>query len=89
MTGKVLEEHPVSVTDKEVERTILSFLGDQEQIPPMYSALDSLYQASAFKIFQGRGHMRFCGFADFDNLRCRIMPWIVMQKYQYVIFHLC
>ena len=39
MTGKVLEEHPVSVTDEEVERTILSFLGDQEQIPPMYSAL--------------------------------------------------
>ena len=39
MTGKVLEEHPVSVTDEEAERTILSFLGDQEQIPPMYSAL--------------------------------------------------
>ena len=39
MTGEVLEEHPVDVADEEVERTILSFLGDQEQIPPMYSAL--------------------------------------------------
>ena len=39
MTGKVLEEYPVDVAEEEVERTILSFLGDQEQIPPMYSAL--------------------------------------------------
>lgn len=39
MTGKVLEEHPVCVNEKETEKVILSFLGEQDQIPPMYSAL--------------------------------------------------
>lgn len=39
MTGKVLEEREVSVGEEEVREVILSFVGKQEQIPPMYSAL--------------------------------------------------
>lgn len=38
-TGKILEEHPVTVSGEEVRRAVFSFLGEQEQIPPMYSAL--------------------------------------------------
>ena len=39
MTGKVLREQPVNVTEKEASAVIRSFLGEQQQIPPMYSAL--------------------------------------------------
>lgn len=39
MTGKILTEHPVDVTEDEVISVIQSFLGEQQQIPPMYSAL--------------------------------------------------
>jgi tRNA pseudouridine55 synthase len=39
MTGSILEEHPVSTSEEQVRTTILSFLGEQQQIPPMYSAL--------------------------------------------------
>lgn len=38
-TGRVLEEHPVSVSEEKVRETIHSFLGEQQQVPPMYSAL--------------------------------------------------
>lgn len=38
-TGTVLEEKPVNVTEDEVRETILSFVGEYAQIPPMYSAL--------------------------------------------------
>ena len=40
--GKVIEEKPVSVemlNKSNVEKVLASFLGDQEQIPPMYSAI--------------------------------------------------
>ena len=39
MTGNVLREQPVNVTEEEVIAVIRSFLGEQQQIPPMYSAL--------------------------------------------------
>lgn len=39
VTGKVLEEHAVTVSEEEVRRTVLSFVGECDQIPPMYSAL--------------------------------------------------
>lgn len=38
-TGTVTAEKPVTCTEEEVRDCILSFLGTQEQIPPMYSAL--------------------------------------------------
>lgn len=39
MTGTVLREMPVTVSADEVQRVILSFIGEYDQIPPMYSAL--------------------------------------------------
>lgn len=39
MTGKVLREQPVNVTEEEASAVIRNFLGEQQQIPPMYSAL--------------------------------------------------
>lgn len=38
-TGKVLEEHPVEVSIEQVRQAICSFVGEYDQIPPMYSAL--------------------------------------------------
>lgn len=39
MSGTVLEEKPVNVTEEEVHQVLESFVGDQLQVPPMYSAL--------------------------------------------------
>ena len=39
ISGKVLKECPVRVSPSEVESCIAGFLGRQQQIPPMYSAL--------------------------------------------------
>lgn len=39
MTGNVLRESPVHVTREELEAVMHQFLGDYDQIPPMYSAL--------------------------------------------------
>lgn len=38
MTGKLLSEAKVDITRKEAEQAIMSFLGEYEQLPPMYSA---------------------------------------------------
>lgn len=38
-TGEVLGCRPVSVSDEDVHRVVYAFLGEQEQTPPMYSAL--------------------------------------------------
>ena len=39
MTGTMLEEHEVNVTEQEVREIIHSFVGESRQVPPMYSAL--------------------------------------------------
>lgn len=39
MTGAVLSESKVEVNEEQVREAVLSFLGEQQQIPPMYSAL--------------------------------------------------
>ena len=39
VTGETLETHPVAVTRADVEAALTRFLGDIEQIPPMYSAI--------------------------------------------------
>ena len=39
MTGRILEEKPVNVTEEEVRLCVESFVGEQMQVPPMYSAL--------------------------------------------------
>ena len=38
-SGRVLTEAPVTATGEQVREAIMSFLGDYDQIPPMYSAL--------------------------------------------------
>ena len=38
-SGRTLEEHPVTCKEDQVRLCLLGFLGDQLQIPPMYSAL--------------------------------------------------
>ena len=39
ITGTVLEEHPVTVGEEEMNAVLPRFRGDIEQIPPMYSAI--------------------------------------------------
>lgn len=39
MTGTILKEQEVSVTEEEIKNAAASFSGEQLQIPPMYSAL--------------------------------------------------
>ena len=70
LSGTVLEEHEVTVDEKEAEAAVLSFLGTYEQIPPMYSALKvngkKLYElARAGKEVKGRpGRCRFSPFGS-------------------------
>lgn len=39
VTGQVLSENPVTVSEEEVRDAVMSFVGDYAQVPPMYSAL--------------------------------------------------
>lgn len=39
ISGQVLKESEVSCTEAEVREAVLSFIGDYEQLPPMYSAI--------------------------------------------------
>ena len=39
ISGTVLSEKKVNVTEEQVQQTVLSFVGEYEQIPPMYSAI--------------------------------------------------
>lgn len=39
MTGEIIEELPVAATEEDLKEVLPRFLGEQEQIPPMYSAI--------------------------------------------------
>ena len=39
ISGKLIKEREVSVTETEVVEAVSSFIGNQEQLPPMYSAI--------------------------------------------------
>ena len=39
MAGEVIEEKPVNVTEEEIRTTIAKFVGNIQQVPPMYSAI--------------------------------------------------
>lgn len=39
MSGTILTQNPVNVTEEQVREAVLLFHGDYEQIPPMYSAI--------------------------------------------------
>lgn len=38
-SGRVLKQSEVQATEEEAEEAVMSFLGDYEQVPPMYSAI--------------------------------------------------
>ena len=38
-TGEILRERPVALAEEQVREAVLGFVGDYEQVPPMYSAL--------------------------------------------------
>ena len=48
ITGRTLEEHPVTITQDQLEAALAQFRGEIQQIPPMYSAVkvngQKLYQ---------------------------------------------
>lgn len=75
ITGRVLAERNVSVTEAEVRTACESFLGDYEQIPPMYSALKidgkKLYElARAGKEVERRA--RPVKILELEILECRL-----------------
>lgn len=39
MTGEILEQKQVDVSEEQLKEAIMSFVGEYEQVPPMYSAL--------------------------------------------------
>lgn len=39
MTGEILEQRDVTISEEQVRETILGFIGEYAQVPPMYSAL--------------------------------------------------
>ena len=39
MTGEIIEELPVTAKEEDLRKVLPKFLGEQEQIPPMYSAI--------------------------------------------------
>lgn len=39
MAGEVIEKKPVNVTEEEIRTTIAKFVGNIQQVPPMYSAI--------------------------------------------------
>ena len=56
-SGVVLDEKEVNVTPEMVENTIKSFIGEQKQIPPMYSAI----KINGKKLyFSFTGQLKYC-----------------------------
>lgn len=60
MTGEIIESLPVLATEEELRAVLSKFLGEQEQIPPMYSAIKvegkKLYElAREGKIIERKG----------------------------------
>ncbi len=60
MTGEIIEELPVTAGEKDLNAVLPKFLGEQEQIPPMYSAIKvegkKLYElAREGKIIERKG----------------------------------
>lgn len=39
MSGNILDEQPVNITKEELHEAVQAFVGDYDQIPPMYSAI--------------------------------------------------
>ena len=75
ITGEVLKETEVTCTEEEVREAIMSFLGDQMQIPPMYSALKvdgkKLYELAREGIEIERKARPVC-FKEIEILECEL-----------------
>lgn len=61
--GETLEEYEVNLTDEKIKEAVLSFVGDIEQVPPMYSALKvngkKLYElAREGKVIERKARLR-------------------------------
>ncbi len=62
MTGEIIENLPVMATEEDLQAVLPQFLGEQEQIPPMYSAIKvdgkKLYElAREGKVIERKGRM--------------------------------
>lgn len=90
ITGQILAEHPVAVSEEDVRRVCADFMGDYAQIPPMYSALKvngkKLYElARAGKEIERKA--RLVVIRDLEILECRlpvVMFRVVCSKGTYV-----
>lgn len=81
ISGKILSEEEVTVNEEEIRSIILSFVGDYDQIPPMYSALKvngkKLYELAREGKEVERAPRRV-HIAEIDILKCDI-PFIEMK----------
>ena len=81
ITGKVLEERDVRFTSEQLEQVIKSFVGEQEQVPPMYSAIKmdgvKLYDLARQGIQVERKARKITVYSikiikPFDGIRCEL-----------------
>ena len=75
ISGRILKEAPVCLSEQEVKDCILSFRGEQLQIPPMYSALKvngkKLYELAREGIEVERKARKVC-FHEIRILKCEL-----------------
>ena len=79
--GEILEERPVNVTDSEIRDAVNSFLGEIDQIPPMYSAIKKdgkkLYELARQGIELEREARRICIYSiDIVNIS---VPYVTID----------
>ena len=75
MTGQVIQELPVTCTEEDLRSTVVEFVGDYEQIPPMYSAIKvegkKLYElAREGKVIERQGRMVTIYSIDVERITC-------------------
>ena len=92
MTGEILSKKPVTVSEEEVTAAIHSFLGEQQQIPPMYSALKvngkKLYELARegkeVKIEPRRVNISKLEILEYDETNRRLTLHIECSKGTYI-----
>lgn len=92
LTGTILEEREVQVTEEQIRETAASFLGDYEQIPPMYSAVKvngkRLYelarQGKEVERKARRVHIYTCDITDIDLASNEFSMEVTCSKGTYI-----
>lgn len=92
LTGTILEEREVQVTEEQIRETTASFLGDYEQIPPMYSAVKvngkRLYelarQGKEVERKARRVHIYTCDITDIDLASNEFSMEVTCSKGTYI-----